>query len=62
MSKLHNPSFRFECTLLYPALKELEKLDPKIPGKVIKLDKDIVAFLIRHNFNNSLPRSPFFTT
>ena len=47
---------------------KLEKLDPKktsqmndIPVKVIKENKDIVAFFIYHNFNNSLSSSTFPT-
>ena len=32
-----------------------------IPGKVIKENKDIVAFLIHHGFINSLPSSTFPT-
>ena len=52
MSKLDNPNFYFEYTSLDQTLKELKKLDP-----VIKENKDIVAFFIHHNFNNSLRSS-----
>ena len=33
-----------------------------IPVKVIKENKDIVAFFIHHNFNNSLSSSTFPTS
>ena len=63
-----NANFYFEYTSFDQILKELEKLDPKktsqvnnIPVKVIKEIKDIVAFFINHNFNNSLLRSTFPT-
>ena len=66
ISKLDNPNFYFEYTAFDQTLKELEKLDPKkesqmndIPVKVIKENKDIVAFFIHHNFNNSLSSSTF---
>ena len=59
ISKLDSPNFYFEHTSFDQTLKELEKLDPKktsqmndIPVKVIKENKDIVAFFIHHNFNN----------
>ena len=68
MSKLDNPKFYFEYTSFDQTLKDLEKLDPKktsqmndIPVKVIKENKDIVAFFIHHNFNNSLSSSAFPT-
>ena len=64
ISKLGDPKFYFEYTSFDQTLKELEKLDPKktsqmndIPVKVIKGNKDIVAFFIYHNFNNSLSSS-----
>ena len=68
ISKLDNPNFCFEYTSFDQTLKELEKLDPKktsqmndIPVKVIKENKDIVAFFIHHNFNNSLSSCTFST-
>ena len=68
MSKLDNPSFHFEYTSLDQTLKELEKLDPKkasqvndIIIKVIKENKDIAAFFMDHNFNNSWSSSTFHT-
>ena len=69
ISKLGDPKFYFEYTSFYQTLKELEKLDRKKtsqtndkPVKVIKGNKDIVAFFINHNFNNSLASSTFPTT
>ena len=66
MSKLDNPKFYFQYTSFDQILKELEKLDPRktsqmndIPVKVIKGNKDIVAFFIHHNFNNSLSSFTF---
>ena len=68
LSKLGDPKFYFEYTSFDQTLKELEKPDPKktsqmndIPVKVIKENKDIVAFFIHHNFNNSLSSSTFPT-
>ena len=68
ISKLGDPKFYFEYTSYDQALKELEKLDPKktsqmndILVKVIKGNRDIVAFFIHHDFNNSLSSSTFPT-
>ena len=68
ISKLDSPNFYFEHTSFDQTLKELEKLDPKktsqmndILVKVIKENKDIVAFFIHHNFGNSLSSSTFPT-
>ena len=64
ISKLDNPNFYLEYTSFNQTLKKLEKLDPKktsqvndIPVKAIKENKDIVAFFIHHDFNNSLSSS-----
>ena len=64
--KLDNLNFYFEYTSFDQTLKELEKLDPEktsqvndVPVKVTKKNKDIVAFFIPHNFNNSLSSSTF---
>ena len=64
--KLDNLNFYFEYTSFDQILKELEKLDPEktsqvndVPVKVTKKNKDIVAFFIPHNFNNSLSSSTF---
>ena len=58
----------FEYTSFDQTLKELEKPDPKktsqmndMTVKVIKGNKDIVAFFIHYNFNNSLSSSTFPT-
>ena len=68
ISKLDNPNSSFKYTSFDQKLKELEKLDRKktsqlndIPVKVIKENKDIVAFFIYHNFNKSLSSSTFPT-
>ena len=68
ISNLDNPNFYFEYTSFDQTLKELEKLDSKktsqmndIPVKIIKENKDIAAFFIHHNFNNSLSSSTFPT-
>ena len=52
--------FCFEYTYLDQTLKKLGKLNPKkasqvndIPVKVIKENKEIVTFVIHHNFKNS---------
>ena len=68
ISKLDNPNSSFKYASFDQKLKELEKLDPKktsqlndSPVKVIKENKDIVAFFIYHNFNKSLTNSTFPT-
>ena len=68
ISKLGDPKFYFEYIFFDQTLKELEKLDPKKTSqmddtlvKVIKGNKEIVAFFIHHNFNNSLSSSTFST-
>ena len=66
--KMLKPKLYFDYTSFDQTLKELEKLDPKktsqmndIRVKVIKGNKDIAAFFIHHNFNNSLSSSTFPT-
>ena len=66
ISNLDNPKFYLEYISFDQTLKELEKLDPKktsqmneITVKVIKENKDIAAFFIHDNFNNSLSSSTF---
>ena len=74
MSELDNPNFPFEFTSLDQTFIELQKLARKgrkakkacqvndIAVKVIKENKDIVAFFVYHNFNNSLLSVSTFLT
>ena len=61
ISKLDNLNIYFEYTFFEKTLKELKIPDPKkasqvndIPVKVIKENKDIVAFFIHYNLSNLL--------
>ena len=68
ISKLDNPNFSFEYTSFDQTLKELEKLEPKKTSqvndtavKLIRENKNIVAFFIHYNFINSLSSCTFTT-
>ena len=66
MAEKDQPKFSFHFVTLEETLKEVALLSDKkasqasdIPVKIIKENRDLIAYFLLHNFNNALSSSEY---